>query len=185
MKTAHIRFTSLSPISFGRFHNTPKLDKESHDEYEKRTWKEKVHYSASGEVLIRNFAIKNMLSEAAKFLSIQIKGKGKATYTKHFEAGVVVLEDMPIGVFKSDVVGQWLHVPSDGRRGGSTRVSKCFPMIPDWTGDTEFIILDDTITEDVLMLHLVEAGKFIGMGSLRPRNNGILGRFNVELLGFS
>lgn len=35
-------------------------------------------------------AFRNCLAEAAKFLSIQIPGKGKSTYTKHFEAGLII-----------------------------------------------------------------------------------------------
>lgn len=184
MKTATVKLTSASPISFGRFHNTEKLEKESADEYEKRTWKEKCYFNANNEVEIKAFAIKNMLSEAAKFLSIQIKGKGKATYTKHFEAGIFVMNNMPIGIKRDDVQGMWLHVPADGTRGGSKRVMKCFPTIQEWSGIIDINILDETITQEILLLHLQEAGKFIGLGSLRPRNNGIHGRFEVELISF-
>jgi len=185
MKTARIKIESISPISFGRYHDTPKLDKEGPDDYERRTWREKLHTNKEGEVVITPFMLKNCLSEAAKFLSVQIKGKGKATYTKHFEAGVIIQDFMPIGIKKDIVPGQWMHVPSDGRRGGSKRVMKCFPVIPEWSGEIDVLILDETITKDVLLEHLVEAGKFIGMGSFRPRNNGIFGRFKVDLLSFS
>ncbi len=184
MKIATIKFTSISPISFGRFHDAPKLDKEGHDEYERRTWKEKVHSDKDGNVVITPFMLKNMISDAAKFISMPIKGKGKSTYTKHFEAGIIVENHMPIGIKKIDVQGQWMHVPSDGKRGGSKRVMKCFPVIPEWEGTSQIYILDETITKDVLMTHLTEAGKFIGLGSFRPRNNGIFGRFSVELVSF-
>jgi hypothetical protein len=75
MKTARVKLTSLSPISFSRFHDTPKEDKEGHDDYERRTWRNKVHIDKDGNVVITPFMVKNMLSDAAKFLSIQIKGK--------------------------------------------------------------------------------------------------------------
>jgi hypothetical protein len=184
-KIAVVKFTSLSPISFGRFHATEKLEKEGHDEYEKRTWREKAHYNKNNDVQITPFMIKNMLSDAAKFLSIQIKGKGKSTYTKHIEAGIMIQDYMPIGIKKEDVTGVWMHVPSDGKRGGSSRVMKCFPVIEEWHGCCEILVLDETITKEVLIQHLTEAGKFIGMGSFRPRNNGIFGRFSVELLSFN
>jgi hypothetical protein len=184
MAVVTVQFKSISPIAFGRFHNTDKLPKESPDEYEKRTWKNRVHDDNDGDIVITPFMVKNMLSDAAKFLSIQIKGKGKCTYTKHFEAGIIVMDFMKIGTKKDDVKGIWLHVPSDGKRGGTKRVSKCFPVVNEWSGSIMFHILDDTITEEVLQQHLTEAGKFIGMGSLRPRNNGIFGRFEAKILSY-
>jgi len=33
-------------------------------------------------------------------------------------------------------------------------------------------------------MFLTEAGKFIGMGSLRVRNNGLHGRFTAEVIEF-
>jgi len=124
-------------------------------------------------------AFKNCLSEAAKFLSVQIQGKGKATYTKHFEAGVLVMDALELPLKKEEVQGEWLFVPSDGKRGGGSRVMKCFPFIPNWKGEVKFYILDETITKDVFQKHLKEAGNFIGIGRFRPRNNGFYGRFKV------
>lgn len=182
MHIATTRLRSISPYSQSRFHNTPKLEKEGADDHEKRTWRGKLHTNADGIVVIPPTAFKNCLSEAAKYLSVQIPGKGKATYTKHFEAGVLVLEHTPLGVKAADVPGEWLHVPSDGRRGGAKRVMRCFPVIDAWEAEVAFHILDDTITKPVFMTHLQEAGKFIGIGRFRPRNNGFYGRFEVAAL---
>lgn len=123
---------------------------------------------------------KNALSEVAKYLGIQIKGRGKSNYTKHFEAGVLVTDPMVLPFKEKDVRGEWIHVPSDGRRGGTTRVYKCFPVIPEWEGQVSYHILDDTITKDVFEHHLRESGRFIGIGRFRPRNNGFYGRFEVK-----
>lgn len=180
MKTAVVELESISPYSQSRFYDTPKLPKEIHADYEKRTWRDRLHTNEDGHVFIPPMAFKNCISEVAKFLSLQIPGKGKATYTKHFEAGVLVLEALVLPVKKEEVQGEWYHVPSDGRRGGSTRVLKCFPVIPKWSGEVTFMILDETITEEVFSQHLEEAGKFIGIGRFRPRNNGFYGRFKVN-----
>jgi hypothetical protein len=169
----------VSPYSQSRFHNEPKLEKESSDDYEKRTWMKRLHINADGKVFIPPTSFKNCLSECAKYLSVQIPGKGKATYTKHFEAGVMVVEPLVLDLTEDQVKGEWLHVPSDGRRGGTKRVLKCFPCIPQWSGDVTFLVLDDTITEEVFRLHLEQAGKYIGLGRFRPRNNGYYGRFEI------
>ena len=173
---------SVSPYSQSRFHNEEKLEKEGHDDYEKRTWIKRLHINEDGKVLIPPMSFKNCLSECARYISMQIPGKGKATYTKHFEAGVMVTGPLVLDITEDQVKGEWLHVPSDGRRGGTKRVLKCFPYVPQWDGDVIFYIFDDTITEDVFKYHLEQAGKFIGIGRFRPRNNGFYGRFTVEYL---
>ena len=171
---------SSSPYSQSRFHNVPKLDKENHDDHEKRTWMKRLHINDDGNVFIPPMSFKNCIAECAKYLSVQIPGKGKATYTKHFEAGMLVMDPLVLDIKEKDVPGEWLHVPSDGRRGGTRRVMKCFPQIKEWAGDVIFYILDDTITEEVFKYHLEQAGKFIGIGRFRPRNNGFYGRFDVD-----
>lgn len=185
MRTATVTLKSVSPYSSRRFHNTPKLDKEGHDDHEKRTWREGVHVGDDGEVVIPPFALKNCIAEAAKYLGMKIQGKNRQTYTKHFDAGVLVLDSMGLGIKKQEVEGLWLFVPSDGKKGGKSRVMKCFPTVREWVGTATFFVLDDTITEDVFAEHLDQAGKFIGLGSLRVRNGGIFGRFEVEKIEWS
>jgi len=181
MHTAIVRLTSVSPYSQSRYHAIPRDPKETSDDHEKRTWRERVHTDkATGCVYIPPMSFKNCLSEAAKFIGKQIPGKGKSTYTKHFEAGVLVIDPLLLTIRKEDVEGEWYHVPSDGVRGGSKRVMKCFPVIHEWSGEVTFMILDETITEEVFREHLEEAGKFIGIGRFRPRNNGFYGRFRVD-----
>jgi hypothetical protein len=139
-----------------------------------------MHSDADGNVFIPPMSFKNCLSEAAKYKSTQIPGKGKSTYTKHIEAGVLCFSPLVLPVKAAGVSGEWLHVPSDGRRGGTTRVEKCFPIIPSWEGIVEFLIVDDIITEEIFKTYLEDAGRFIGVGRFRPRNNGYYGRFSVE-----
>jgi hypothetical protein len=181
--TAHLR--SLAPYGQSRYHNTDKLEKESSKDFEVRTWRNRLHTNAKGEVFMPSMAFKNCLAEAAKYLSIQIPGKGKATYTKHFEAGVLVTDGLNLGVQKEEVDGLWLFVPADGRRGGGKRVEKCFPVIQEWSGQVTFYVLDETITEEIFSYVLKQAGQFIGVGFFRPRNNGYFGRFTVDKIDWA
>jgi hypothetical protein len=180
MKTIIASLKSVSPYSQSKHYEVEKLEKESNADYERRTWRERLHFTEDGHVYIPQMSFKNCLSEAAKYLGIQIPGKGKSTYTKHFEAGILVLEPLVLDVRKVDVQGESLFVPADGVRGSGKRVEKCFPIIREWSGDVTFHILDETITPDVFRKHLEEAGKFIGIGRFRPRNNGFYGRFEVK-----
>jgi len=185
MKIATCRLSSLSPYSQSRFHGTPRENKETPDDHERRVWRERLHTDKAGMVFIPPMAFKNGIAETAKFMGRQIPGKGKATYTKHFEAGILVLEGMPLGIHKDDVIGEWLHMPADGVRGSGKRVMKCYPKIEEWSGSVAFHILDDNITKDVFAEHLAEFGSFIGIGRFRPRNNGFYGRFKVDGIDWS
>jgi hypothetical protein len=180
MKTATVKLVSECPIAFSRYHETTKEEKELPKDYEARTWAEKAHCLPDGEVFIPPAALKNCLSEAAKFLSKQIPGKGKSTYTKHFEAGVLCLEGIKIGVKKDELEPYWIFCPASGIRGDSKRVNKCFPIIRQWSGIAVLHIVDAIITKDVFLEHIQGAGMFIGLGSFRVRNNGWFGRFSVE-----
>lgn len=190
MKTAVARLKGISPYSQSRHYTEPAKGKtESSRDYEARTWRERLHSTEDGRVFMPPMAFKNCLSEAAKFLSVQVPGKGKATFTKHFEAGVLVVDGLILPQKKAEVPGEWNFVPADGKRGGGKRVEKCFPVIHHWEGDVRFIILDETITQTITVgdgettafeHHLKEAGSFIGVGRFRPRNNGYYGRFIVE-----
>ncbi len=182
--TVELKSMAGSPYSQSKYYKTPRLDRETSADYEARTWRDRCHVNEDGNIFIPPMAFKNCLSEAAKFLGKQIPGKGKSTYTKHFEAGVLVMDPVTLPVAKDQVEGEWLFVPADGRRGSGSRVEKCFPVIRQWEGQIAFYILDGTITKSVFMEHLKEAGSFIGLGRFRPRNNGFNGRFEAELISW-
>ena len=184
MHVATVQLKSVSPYSQSRKIQSERDDKETSADFEKRTWRERIHVDSDGNMFVPPMALKNCIAECAKFRGEQIPGKGKSTYTKHFEAGILVIEPMLLGVRGDDVQGEWLYVPSDGRRGGPKRVDKCFPVIPKWEGTAIFHILDDAVTKDVFERHIVEAWRFIGMGRFRPRNNGYYGRFEVVSLSW-
>ncbi len=188
MKTIIASVQGTSAYSQSKAYEVDKLPGEGFDDYEKRTWRNRMHVNEQGEVYIPPMAVKNALAEAAKFLSIGVPGKGKATYTKNFEAGVMCIEPALLGVKAADVDYERLFVPTDGRRGSGKRVYKCFPLIPPgWQTTFEFLVLDDTVLqswsgnkEQTVFEYVLNAtGSFIGLGRFRPRNNGFYGRFKV------
>jgi hypothetical protein len=177
--TATIKGTT--PYSQSRPIQSKKAAGETHDTFEEKTWRERIHSDDNG-VYIPPMALKNCLSEVAKFLSESVPSKGKATYTKHFEAGTLVVDPIHIGVKLDSVQGERLFVPSDGKRGGSGRVWKTFPVIPPgWSGEVKIVLIDPVLVNkpEKVREYLEQAGRFIGMGRFRPRNNGFYGRFEV------
>lgn len=175
---AHLK--SLSPYSQSAYLQTPKLDKETPKDYEARVWRDRLHTGDDDYVFIPPMVFKNCLGEAARYLGMKIPGKGQKTYTKHFDAGVIVMDPVTLPVKKEDVPGEWLLMNADGIPGSNKRVERCYPVIKEWEAKVVFYILDSTITESVFREHLEEAGRFIGIGRFRPRNRGYYGRFEVE-----
>jgi hypothetical protein len=179
MLQAICRLKSASPISFSRHHGTPKKTRELDKDYEERTWREKAHCDEQGMAYIPANMIGGSFRASALYLGMKIPGQGNKTFTKHIDAGIMVLEGIDLGVRKEDLESETLFVPSDGKRGGSKRVERTFPIVRAWEGVVTFYIGDPIVTEEAFLQHLKVMSKFIGFGRWRPRNGGLYGRSDV------
>lgn len=183
MKSAICHLVGEGPYSQSRHYDdteAPKLPKELHDAYERRTWRHRMHVTKDGHVEIPGACFANCLKTAAKRLKLQVPGKGRVEYTKYFEAGVMVTDGIVLPIKADAVAGEKLFVPSDGRRGGGKRVTKYFPRIDAWEGSVTYFIFDDIITEDVFKHVLTTSGLLVGIGRFRPESCGYYGRFSVK-----
>jgi hypothetical protein len=135
-----MKLESVSPYSQGRHYDVPKLGRSSGAEtetardYEERTWRERAHVDGEGRLFIPPMAFKNCLAEIAKYLSVQIPGKGKATYTKHFLSGILVMENLALGIKPDDVASTPVYCNADGVRGSGKRVMRYFPTFSKTSG---------------------------------------------------
>lgn len=182
MNTAIVTLKSLSPYSQSRHYDeveVPKLPEEQHNDYEKRTWRYRMHRDEKGMVIIPPMCFKLSLEGAASFLAMKIPGRRNQTYKKFFEAAVLVMEPVVLPLRVDDVQAEWLFVPSDGKKGGGSRVNKCFPIIHEWEGTVTYHLLDSTITEEVFRKHLEKAGELVGIGRFRPQRGGFYGRYEI------
>lgn len=181
MKTAVVSIKGIGDISFSRKHDAPKNEGESHADYDERTWREKCHYdSKTREIFIPGIMLKFALDYTAKQLGIQVAGRGKKTWASIFESGVICPDKMMLGMSVDKIERITIQANADGRRGSGVRVPRHFPIMSDWGGTVQFLILNDMITEDMFRLHLVKAGQFCGLGRYAPRRGGHHGRFEVE-----
>jgi len=187
--TATVQIEGMSAYSQSRYHNTEKLPKEAHEDYEARTWREKGHWNSEGKMVIPPMSIKQALDSAVKRSGKQIPGKGKATYTKHFTGGCMVFEPAVIlGADGQPITretvgcfgGMMSSTGEKGKTGGKV-VYRQFPEVDaPWIATVSFEILDEVITGPIFEEMLSETGKFIGIGRFRPQNGGFCGRFSVE-----
>lgn len=182
MKIATAHLVSTSPYSQSRHYadDVPKKAKELPADYETRTWRNRLHVTNDGFVQIPGTSFANALKTSAKRLKLQVPGKGRVEYTKYFEAGVMVPDNLTLPIKADDVACDKLFVPSDGRPGGGKRVTKFFPRIDSWEGDVTFYVFDDIIGEDIFGTVLRASGMLVGLGRFRPENRGFYGRFAVQ-----
>lgn len=183
MRTCTVTIEGQSPYSASRAHCAEKLPKETPDAYEERTWREKAHVE-QGNVIIPPMAFKIGLDRAAKMLGRQIPGKGKATYTKFFESGVIVTAPVPIAP-EAAIECERVHANADGVRGSGKRVWRKFPKVSEWNGKVTFHIIADEITTDIFEEAVRYAGIAVGVGRFRPERGGFFGRYAVKGLEWS
>lgn len=182
---ATVTLTSITPYSQSREHDAPRLDGESHGDYDLRTWRSKLNVGTRNgkeTVVLPAHGIQQALAAAAKYSKRQIPGQGKATWTKKFEAGIAILEDPALGIDPQSVKSVTLSQNADGVRGSGKRVLRTFPLIPEWEATFEIFILDPIITEAVFKEMTELAGMFIGVGRFRPEKGGTNGRFKMSKL---
>lgn len=180
MKVAIVTLESLSPYSQSKPIVSVREDKEGHDEFEQRTWRERIHADEDGNAFIPPMAFKWALEKAASMLRLKIPGKGQSEYGKHFRAGVLVPNGLDLPLHRDEIEGEKLFLNADGKRGSGKRVWRTMPRISRWRGTVTYYILDDTITKEVFEKILKESGNFVGIGRFRPENGGYYGRYQVE-----
>lgn len=190
MKATTYRAVLKSMVGSQFMYGCPKSDEkqgdETHEQFEQRTWQQKIRANKDGIVVLNSFAVKNALESAAGRIRKGVPGQRGSEFKKLFVQGIMIgsqpVMTAPNGTpyTKSDFYANPLFVPSTGKRGAGTRVFRIFPTVDQWQCEIDIIVLDPKITEEVLREHLVEAGVFIGLGSMRVEGGGVNGRFTVE-----
>lgn len=181
----------VSELFFSKQVFEEKGKNETHEQFDARIAPQKVHTElGTNNVFIQPFAIKNGLESAAKRIGRPVPGQGKATYSKLFRQGIIVVDraflfhpnDMSKHINLTDVEYIKMSVPSNGVRGYGRRVVKSFPVLHKWSLHAKIIVNDSKINGDILTEHLKEMGDYIGLGALRVENGGIAGRFNLDTI---
>jgi hypothetical protein len=172
-----------SPYSQSAQHDTPKLDRETHEDHDARTWRDKCTVNAAGQVCIPAMALKQCVDTAAYKLGVKVPGRRGAMFKSFFASGFICDGDVPIqngkAITKKDADMVKIQAHANGKRGSGSRVPRRFPQFPKWSGTAEFTIIDQIITPEIFELHLKASGMVVGIGRFRPENGGTNGRFRV------
>jgi hypothetical protein len=158
MRICNAYLEGIAPYSQPAQHETPKLDRESHDDYDERTWRAHATVNDQGIVCVPAMGLKQSVDSAAYKLGIKIPGRRGATYKNFFASGFICDGDMPL-MAKNGAKGIPVTVDSlsmvkisansDGVRGSGKRVFRRFPVIPQWSGTARFIVIDDILTPEI------------------------------------
>jgi len=180
---AYIENIPGSPYSQSAPQDVEKLDRETHEDFDIRTWRDKCTVNPQGQVCIPAMGLKQSIDSAAYKLGVKVPNRRGATYKNFFASGFFCNEDVPIAngkvLTKEDASMVKISANADGRRGSGTRVPRRFPEFDKWHGVAEFTIVDDIITQDIFEHHVRTAGMIVGIGRYRPENGGKNGRFRV------
>lgn len=181
---ATLTISGITPMTQSRQHDTPKLESENADDYDKRTWRNKLNVQ-DGRIVIPAHGFHQCMAAAAKYSKRQIPGQGKATWTAKFTAGIMLMDNPKLDTSPDAITAVTISANADGVRGSGKRVPRRFPVIPaGWKTTFDVYILDPIITEHVFREMAELAGIFIGLGQFRPQNGGTNGRFRVDRLAW-
>jgi hypothetical protein len=180
---ATVTLRGIGPYSQSRQHDAPMLEGESHDDYERRTWAEKLTCETidGREVMvIPATALHQCFVAAAKYSKKKITGQRGATWTPKFQGGIAFMHNPVLGIAKRDVPSVVVSCNPQGIPGGRGRVKRYFPQIaPGWEVTFEIHILDPILTPEIVQEVIAIAGMFIGIGRWRAEKGGMNGRFQV------
>jgi hypothetical protein len=182
---AKVTLKSLAPYSSSRQHGEPMLEGEGHDDYDRRTWRSKLNVEirdGKPTIVLPAHGLMQCIAAAAKYSKKQIRGQGKATWTSKFSGSISIPESPSLNIDPETVTSVTIPCNPQGMRGGSGRVPRRFPIIPEWETTFDCWILDPIITETIFREMVEIAGLFIGIGRFRPEKGGINGRFRLERL---
>ena len=186
MRTATFQIVGISPYSFSKPYDVPWIEKESHDDYDKRTWLNHAYVDEQGEAYIPGTAFKFDIADAAKRLAIKIPGKRQQTYTKNVLSGVICANPVMLGIKRDALKCEVIYAHANATRSPGARVFRRFPITPkDWKSVLVVDVIDDEIPSAVIERCVEEAGNLLGVGRFRPANGGYLGRWKVVRVKWS
>lgn len=163
-------------LCWGKRSAEVRRDEETPDQFDDRAVLTRVRLDNEGHPAISSEGIKRAILIAGTRLNMKVPGGagGKATFKARLQAGILLTGDS-FPVFRNgkritlqDLTIEMLDVPSDGKKGGTSRVFRRFPkLLGSWEAQCEFIITDEALTEDVLFRHIRAAGLYDGIGTYR------------------
>ena len=178
MNRIEVTIKGISPLLMNRYPGIYEFDTKvkvkNPNKYEKETMaRDKLYLDEKGKLFTPNTHIHGALINAGK--KLQIKGQGKATYSKPF--GSMVQVEPAFIVHKKQKWDIHSILTRNPNARGARNVTHR-PKLDDWELDFT-LYADPEIPPEVIKEGLERAGKYVGIGDWRPDTKGIFGKFQV------
>ena len=129
---------------------------------------------SKGEPYIPSEHIRGSLINAGSFMKSKVGNSRKSM--KNIVAGMFFVDPIEI-----PLKGKWvIDKRSAVNKNIKARIIVIRPKWEKWSAEFELHVDNDTITDDTVKQLLEYAGQYCGIGSFRPTNNGMYGRFLVQ-----
>jgi len=130
--------------------------------------------NSAGSCFIPSDHIRGAMINAGSFVKAKVGGTSKSM--KSIVAAMFMVFPEQIEIPDYDVIDKRSGV----NRNVKARVINVRPKWSDWSCEFKLQVYENTISLDMISQIIRYAGSYIGIGSFRPTNNGMFGRFTLE-----
>lgn len=134
------------------------------------------HCYRNGRCYLPAEHIRGALINAGAFLKAKVGNSRKSM--KNIVAAMFFVEPEQISLPDYDTIDKRSAVNKNVK----ARVITIRPKWSNWKAKFTLIVDNDTITKETIKELFEYAGNYVGIGSFRPQNNGMFGRFDVETI---
>lgn len=131
--------------------------------------------NGNGRCYIPSEHLRGSFINAGSYVKAKVGGRTKSM--KQIVAAMFMIEPDYIEIPDYDSIDKRSGV----NRNIKARVITIRPKWTEWEAAFKLKIMNDTITDQTIRQIIEYAGDYVGIGSFRPTNNGMFGRFYVDL----
>lgn len=132
--------------------------------------------NANGECYIPSDHLRGSFISAGSFVKAKVGGRSKSMKTIVAAMFMVTPEDVIMTDYDS------IDKRSAVNRNIKGRVIVVRPKWTQWIATFTLSVDEDSISKESIAQIIEYAGKYVGIGSFRPVNNGLFGRFNLKTI---
>lgn len=132
--------------------------------------------NADGQCFIPSEQIRGALIGAGSYMKSKVGGRSRSM--KVIVAAMFLPQPTEILLPDYDAIDKRSAVNKNVK----ARVITIRPKWTQWEADFDLLVYEDSITTETVHQLLEYAGSYVGIGSFRPTNNGMFGRFEVTSL---
>ena len=129
--------------------------------------------SADGPCFIPSDQIRGALISAGSYVKAKVGGRSKSM--KQIVAAMFMVSPEEIHIPEYQVIDKRSAV----NRNVKARIIVIRPRWNEWSAEFTLLVDEDSITIETITQIIEYAGKYVGIGSFRPTNNGLFGRFRL------